>query len=56
MPEGFIKQIGKRKLLRYPTIEEIEGLSDALNSAQSAETDNACLIGQPLYLQRISSK
>jgi hypothetical protein len=35
MPEGFIKRIGGRKILAYPTIEEIPGLSDALALAQS---------------------
>ncbi|MBW4422445.1 MAG: hypothetical protein KME13_25085 [Myxacorys californica WJT36-NPBG1] len=32
MPEGFIKQVGGRKTLGYPTIDEIAGLSDALGS------------------------
>jgi hypothetical protein len=44
MPEGFIKQVGKRRLLRYPTIEEIEGLSDALASAQSQSLSGVAAI------------
>ncbi|MBW4422274.1 MAG: hypothetical protein KME13_24175 [Myxacorys californica WJT36-NPBG1] len=51
MPQGFIKQVGSRKTLAYPAIDEIAGLSDALEDAQSAESDAAILIGQPLYLK-----
>ncbi|MBW4540680.1 MAG: hypothetical protein KME43_16250 [Myxacorys chilensis ATA2-1-KO14] len=44
MPEGFIKRVGNRKTLAYPTIDEIAGLSEALASAQSQSLSGVAAI------------